>query len=136
MTSTTQKILSLFALLAVLLIVSLIFPNAVTVGQKEGPADDISFEPYRSTLSGEMVCLPHRDPNVQTKECVRGMKTDTGEYYAIDFALMSQIPPDLSVGDRFSGNGVVTPIERLSTDYWQQYRVEGIFSVTDSVEKL
>ncbi len=97
----------------------------------EGESDG---EPYRATLSGEYVCLPHRDGAVrETEECAPGVKTDAGEYYAIDFYLMSQEHRPLSVGERFSANGLVTPIERLSTNRWQKYQVEGIFSVTDSV---
>jgi hypothetical protein len=46
---------------------------------------------------------------------------------------MSQMHGPLSVGERFTANGTVTPIERLSTDHWQKYNIEGIFSVTDSV---
>jgi len=91
-------------------------------------------EPYRAELTGVQVCLPPKDTDREvTLECVIGFKTDTGEYYALDFDLSSHTSPDISNGKRFSASGVVTPIERLSTDQWQKYDVEGIFSVTDSV---
>lgn len=36
------------------------------------------------TMSGEMVCLPHRDQSgPQTMECAYGLKTPEGVYYAL-----------------------------------------------------
>lgn len=99
---------------------------------QDGAAE--AWTPDRITLEGEYVCLPHRDTSgVQTDECAAGLRTDTA-YYALDFALMSQGDPRLTIGDRFSANGIFTPIETLSSDHWQKYDVAGIFSVTDSVK--
>ncbi len=96
-----------------------------------------TFEPYRGTLTGEYVCLPHVDTEgPQTLECAAGLKTDVGEYYALDMALMSQEHRQLSTGERISANGLITPVERLSSDHWRKYPIEGIFSVTDSLEIL
>lgn len=101
---------------------------------EEKQTDGVITEPYRATLTGIQTCLPHRDTTgPQTLECAIGMLTDAGEYYVLDFTLMSQIPPNISDGKKFTASGLVTPIERLSTDQWQKYAVEGIFSVTDSV---
>ena len=92
-------------------------------------------EPYRASLTGEQVCLPPKSTDgLATLECARGIKTDEGEYYALDFDVSSQTPPDIQNGERFSADGVVTPIERLNTDQWQKYDIEGIFSITDSFE--
>ncbi len=101
--------------------------------EKQGTGN--TYEPYRATLSGEYLCLPHVDTRgPQTDECALGIKTAVGEYYAIDFNLMSQTLPTITPGHRISASGVVTPIERLSTDHWKQYPIVGIFSVTDSLE--
>ena len=96
------------------------------------------IEPYRATLSGTGVCLPHKDTSgPQTLECAFGLLTEAGEYYALDFNMMSQgYPDELYGGTKFSAHGLVTPIEMLSSDHWQKYDVKGIFSVTDSVEKI
>lgn len=103
-------------------------------GDPEQNAANEAWTPDRVTLEGEYVCLPHRDTSgPQTMECAFGLRTDTA-YYAIDFALMSQGSPELTVGDRFSANGIFTPVETLSSDRWQQYDIVGIFSVTDSVK--
>ena len=92
-----------------------------------------SFEPYRATLSGEYLCLP--PPGSGEEECRFGLKTTDGTYYAIDFSLMSQTPPQIGLGQHLTASGIVTPVERLSSEYWQKQRVvKGIFSVTDSVE--
>lgn len=109
--------------------------NAYLYAQKQG--DGNSYEPYRGTLVGEYVCLPHRNAEgPQTDECALGLKTDVGEYFAIDFGLMSQAQPALSVGDRISASGVITPVERLSSEYWRNYPIEAIFSVTDSLQVI
>jgi hypothetical protein len=129
-----KKALFLTALLAIVLVGSFYAFNAYIYNEKQG---DGVIDAYHGTLTGEYVCLPHTDTDgPQTMECALGIKTDVGEYYAVDFAAMSQIPPALVMGDRFSANGLITPIELLSTDHWQIYDIEGIFSVTDSVQTL
>lgn len=102
--------------------------------KKQG--DGKIIEPYQATLSGVYTCLPHKDTSgPQTLECALGMRTDAGEYYAIDFGLLSQTPPpNLVTGNRFSAHGVVTPVERLSSDQWQKYPIVAIFSITDSLQ--
>ncbi len=92
---------------------------------------------YRGTLTGEQVCLPHTDTSgPQTMECALGIKTDAGEYYALDLQMLSQPAPDLATGDRFTATGLITPVEMLSSDHWRKYPIKGIFSVLDSVQKL
>lgn len=104
---------------------------------EEKQGDGNTYEPYRATLSGEYLCLPHVDTSgPQTLECAFGLKTDDGTYYALDFNLMSQAILDLQTGQHISASGVVTPIERLSTDHWQKYPIVGIFSVTDSLARV
>ncbi len=87
--------------------------------------------PQRASITGTLVCLPHAPGVPPTKECAIGLRLDDGTHYVFDTMLMSSIPEPHQVGDRVSGNGVLTPIERLSTDHWRKYDVEGIFSVTD-----
>ncbi len=109
--------------------------NSYIYNEKQADPND-EFVPQRMTLSGRFICLPHKDlSGPQTDECAFGLAADNGFNYAVDFALMSQIPPQVSVGDRFTASGVFVPIERLSTDHWRKYDMVGIFSVTDSVIK-
>lgn len=108
--------------------------NAYIYEEKQGAGEIV--EPYRATLTGEYVCLPHVDQTgPQTTECANGIKTDVGEYYAVDLNQMPELVTELKLGERFTANGVITPIERLSSDHWQKYPIVGIFSVTDSVVK-
>lgn len=96
-----------------------------------------SFEPYRTTLTGTYLCLPHTDTSgPQTLECALGLQTDEGHYYALDFNLSSTTPPNIPTGSRVTGNGILTPIEHLSTSHWRIYPLTGIFSVTDSFREI
>lgn len=126
-----QKTLTITGIVAVILIGGFYAFNSYIYNEKQGEVSDITS--YRGTLSGEVACLPHADTDgPQTMECAYGLKTDVGEYYALDLAMMSQQHAPLETGKRFSGNGLITPIEMLSSDHWQKYDIEGIFSVTDS----
>jgi hypothetical protein len=129
-----KKALSIIGIAIVVLVAGFYALNAYIYAEKQGDPGDIKA--YRGTLTGEVVCLPHADTDgPQTMECAFGMKTDVGEYYALDLSLMSQENPGLDSGDRFTANGLITPIEMLSSDHWQKYAIEGIFSVTDGVKK-
>ncbi|MEK7094366.1 MAG: hypothetical protein AAB903_03460 [Patescibacteria group bacterium] len=96
----------------------------------------IADTPKRISLSGEYLCLPHKDTTgPQTDECASGLKTNDGYYYALDFSPMSQMVPDLKSGDGISANGIFVAVEQLSSDHWQNYPIKGTFSVTDSLKK-
>lgn len=87
----------------------------------------------RATLSGTYTdCLPRQD-NFSTEPCIAGMRMDDGVYYALDFLLMSQIPPRLADGDRFTANGVLIPVEEVDAERMPGAIGAGVFSVTDSV---
>lgn len=128
-----KKALLTLGILIAVAVVGFYALNSYIYSEKQG--DGTVQEPYRGTLTGEFVCLPHKDTSgPQTMECAFGLKTDVDEYYALDFALLSQGGPYPETGDRFTANGLITPIALLSTDQWDIYPIEGIFSVTDSVE--
>lgn len=130
-----KKALAIIAFATVLLVAGFYIFNAYMYAEKQGSPEEASR--YRGTLAGEVVCLPHRDTSgPQTMECAIGLRTDIGEHYALDLNLLSQEHPPLETGKRFSAAGLITPIEMLSSDHWQTYDVEGIFSVTDSVGEL
>ncbi len=61
------------------------------------------------------------------------MRTDTGDYYAIDFGLMSQTKPKFKEGDYLTASGVLTPMEMISSDRTRGIIGKGIFSITDSI---
>lgn len=108
--------------------------NSFIYNQKQSSSNNEVVAPYRGTLTGVFVCLPHKDTSgPQTLECAYGMKTEANEYYAIDLGLLSQDIPNLTSGNKFSANGLITPVEYLSSSNWQKYPIEGIFSITDSL---
>lgn len=97
---------------------------------QEKQVDNSTYAPYRGTLTGVQTCLP----GPQILECVIGVRTDSGEYYALDFGAISQTSIEEQIGQRFSANGLITPIENINSDRWHEYNVKGIFSVIDSVK--
>ncbi len=102
---------------------------------QEAEQPSVPNTPVRMTLSGLVTCLPHANTSgPQTLECAIGLQSDDGVYYALDLALLSQIPPPIDTGSRIRANGVFVPIEQLSSDHWEKYAIKGIFSVTDGVE--
>lgn len=129
-----QKYLFPLCATAVFLLAGFFTLNRYIYNQKQADEAQV-VEPYRATLTGEYLCLPHVDQNgPQTLECALGLKTESGEYYAVDFMLMSQMPPKLRMGETFTASGVIAPVETLSTDHWKKYPIEGIFSVTSMAE--
>lgn len=87
---------------------------------------------YRATLEGKYVCLDQR--SIDT--CEKGLRTDVGETYAVNFWLMPQTLPTLNIGDRLRASGMVMPVELVSAQVWHDLGVAGIFSVTDSLAVL
>lgn len=130
-----KKLLLYLPLALIILVGGFYALNAYIYAEKQSDGTDIVA--YRGTLEGEVVCLPHANTEgPQTMECAYGLKTDVGEHYALDLSAFSQEAPGMDTGDRISAAGLITPVELLSSDHWQNYDIEGIFSVTDSVKKL
>lgn len=96
--------------------------------------NDIKPVPLRTTLTGVYLCLPLTDEKAKPEKCDRGMKTEEGNYYVLDFGLLSSGVPELPLGVILQATGIITPIETLNTDYWHKYPVRGIFSVTDTLK--
>lgn len=134
-TDIMKKIILIITIIIFVLSLGFIALNRYIYNQKQAIPGQI-IEPYLATLTGEHVCLPHRDQSgPQTLECALGIKTSTGEYYALDLNKLSPNTLDFATGDNLKVTGTVTPIERLSSDHWQKYQVTGILTV-DSVEKI
>ncbi len=128
----SNKIIPAVLFGAVILLAGFFVLNSYIYNEKQAPAEQ-NFEPYRAQFGGEYICLTTTAAELQTDECVPGVRTADGDLYAIDFALMSQEHEPLAVGAQFEAAGMVTPLELLSTDRWQSYGVKGLFTVTDSL---
>ena len=78
-------------------------------------------------LTGESVCLPHKNPGeMQTMECAYGLQVDD-KYYALD---LGSFIMDFQTGETVNIEGTFVPLEALSSDQWQKYDIEGIVTVT------
>lgn len=103
---------------------------------KDRGPERLSTDPYETTLSGTIDCLQPKDPSLPgTADCKMALKTDTGDYYALNFQTMTMPYPTPIHGARLTAQGLVTPIENLSSDQWQRYNVKGIFSVQGDVRQ-
>lgn len=95
---------------------------------KETPA------PARTSLTGTWECLPHKNTSgPQTMECAFGIKTDDGLHYGIGTSLMSAYPVDYPTGSRVRVDGIITPVEALSSI--QKYDIAGVINAT-SIQKI
>lgn len=80
---------------------------AVTVAlvarmQKQTPSTTANF-----SVSGEMVCLPHKDTSgPQTLECAYGLRADDDRYYALQFDSLPM--QDAQTGQRVHAKGSLT----------------------------
>ncbi len=83
-------------------------------------------------LRGVYSCLPHAD-GTKPKECTPGIKTDSGEYTALDMGLVIESGGNIKLtdGTRILAGGVVVPIEEISSDQWKPYPIKGIMRVEE-----
>ena len=89
--------------------------------------------PARKTIVGTFTCLPHRDTSgPQTMECAFGIREDgSGDHYAVSTQLLASTDwQNIPSGSHVRIDGVVTPIEMLSTDMWRKYDIVGIIGAT------
>lgn len=91
-------------------------------------------KPYQASLSGEYTCLPLAEVSEeQVQECTLGLKVDSGEYYVVDLTPMPDVK-DIPAESKISATGMVAPIGWLRTDGWKKYEINGVFTVTGSLE--
>lgn len=85
--------------------------------------------PKTVTLSGTYTCLPHASQeDAQTEECAFGLKTDDGEYYAVNFGQSADQAKLFQNGAHVTADGFIVAKEALSSDQWDKYTMKGIFT--------
>jgi hypothetical protein len=90
--------------------------------------------PKNVTMSGTYVCLPHSEQaGAQTEECAFGIKTDDGDYYAVNFGQSADQMKLFQSGAHVVAEGFVVAKEALSTDHWNKYNMKGIFTTTSMI---
>lgn len=128
-----RKIIIIVAVVLALLTIGFLVLNRYIYTEKQG--DGTKIAPYEGILTGEHVCLPHKNTDgPQTLECAYGIKTEAGEYYALDFD--PEELPDFNIGGRFKAKGLITPIETSDNGYWSKYPIVGIFTIKGPIEPL
>lgn len=107
------------------------YPEQCMTPDKRSFTNDIVAQPKALEVSGEFVCLPHRDTSgPQTLECALGLKGDDGNYYGV-----SDTDPNYSnvtgqgTGARVKIRGQFTPRED------SKYNSIGVLSI-DNLEQL
>ncbi len=126
-----KKLLYLVPVLIILFLLAAFFigqrNRGVGVLPTPTPAGDIS-------VVGRQICLPHRDTTgPQTMECALGIAGEDGNNYSLDLTAVGD--DVLSGGDAILRiEGVFTPVEALSNDFWQKYDMVGIITVSSVVE--
>jgi hypothetical protein len=123
----------LILLIIIFIVAGFVVKKSDTNNDRAGSSNPLSYEPYSVTITGTYICLPHvQNDGPQTMECALGLKALDGKYYSLDLNSSSSSPiMSLSTNTKLTVTGTVTPVERLSTDYWKKYPIVGIISVND-----
>lgn len=125
----TQKNILLIAVSIAILITGYFFFPGLSVSRDQ--VRDLDPTPKNVTLSGTYACLPHiNNTGPQTMECAFGIKTDSGDYYAVDFGPDLNSPDQFQSGKHITAEGWVVIREALSSDHWFKYNMKGIFTIT------
>lgn len=122
---------SIFSWVGVVIVLAagayLLFAN--TSSHRSG--GDLDPTPRNVTLAGTYVCLPHLDmQGAQSEECAFGLKTDSGEYYAVNFGASADAMRQFESRAHIAAEGFVVIREALSSDHWAKYNMKGIFTIT------
>lgn len=111
-----------------LLVGTFFFVNNYIYQQKQSSQGDVVTS-YEAKLTGEFVCLPTTAGDGVLEICTYGVKTNSGEYYSLDFNSESDWS-HFRAGKRFSAKGIIDPNESLNADSQDQLRTQGKFTIT------
>lgn len=122
-------------LLIALAVVGYFFFSGYSFNFNKTKYAELDSTPRNMTLSGTYVCLPHLDTTgPQTMECAFGLRTDSGEYYAVNFGQSADAIAQFQSEAHITAEGFVVIKEALSTDQWQKYNMKGIFTITKMID--
>jgi hypothetical protein len=86
-----------------------------------------STTPQQVTITGEVVCLPHKDQTgPQTLECAFGIKEENGPYYGISDPQMKYVP-SLPTGKKVVITGM---LRNNQNDPSNKYDTVGVIEVS------
>lgn len=126
--NTSMRQRSLYSVIIVVLAVGIIIFASGSLTAPENKYSTVVFgEGQRITLTGEVVCLPHRDQSgPHTLECAYGFKAEDGTYYQLsdptsNSSLLASAPM----------NEKVTIKGHYSTDADSKYLQNGKIELTE-----
>jgi hypothetical protein len=120
-----RNIILLFAIVIIVIVIALVLSDS------KNEKIELDPTPKKVTLTGTYICLPHKNKTgPQTEECAFGIKTNTGDYYAVNFGQSAQAMEQFQNGETITAEGFTVIKEALSTNYWDKYDMEGIFTIT------
>lgn len=114
---TKHKLIVFLLALALLVGAILVIGNVVKApSPKEGS---------RMSVKGELVCLPHKDPDgPHTLECAYGFKADNGKYYAL-----KEKDPDHPIFADKELKKAITIEGTFASEKSDTYQQEGVITV-------
>lgn len=138
MKNLQQKIALVIGLLALIAVVIWVSPQTGLGPQDGDPVPPTQEEDYNREVSmiGTYTCLPHADTSgPQTLECAFGIQEEsTGDYYALDTQFLdTNLFMTLATNTKVKVDGLLTPVEMLSSTSWQKYNIKGILSARTAV---
>ena len=95
------------------------------------PVTEVEVPTDIAIMEGTYGCVPRID-GTSTSECLPALKM-AGEFYALDLAQVIEAGGNISlrVGETITVGGMFTPIEEISSDQWDVYRIQGIMKVEE-----
>ena len=82
-----------------------------------------------STVTGNFSCLPLKEMPGEPEDCTLGLRSRSGEYYALDVSRIQDANIDLKAEDTIAVTGFVLPESSVAGTKWDRYNVTGVIKV-------
>lgn len=82
-----------------------------------------------TTVTGSFSCLPMKDGTVDEENCLLGVRSRDGLYYALDISRIQDANTDLKADDTIAVTGFLQPIDTVASTEWNSFQVAGIIKV-------
>ncbi len=101
------------------------------VEQQGIPVAKVETPTNLAIMTGTYACLSRLD-GATTRECIPSIKMGE-EFYALDLAPVIEAGAELGLraGEKITVGGTFVPIEEISSNQWEVYRVQGVMKVEE-----
>ena len=82
-----------------------------------------------ATITGSFSCLPLKTGVSTTTDCILGVKSRDGFYFALDISRIQDANTDLKAEDTIAVTGTLEPNNKIPTSEWADYDIMGIVLV-------